>query len=87
MALAEIELEAKGYPARLARVALQRAWGTAERRAADVSPSIQEQAFLDILTAEIGRAEAWAQKMLDALNGSASTNIESEEEGGDNDGN
>ena len=82
MALAELELEAKGYPPGIVRVALERAWGTAKFRSADVLPPIHDEAFLDILNAEIGRAEGWATKMLAALNAPSSDN--SEQEGGDN---
>lgn len=82
MASAELELEAKGYSPGIIQVALERALGTARFRSSDISPSIQDRAFLDILTAEIGRAEGWATKMLAALNAPSSNNLE--QEGGDN---
>lgn len=59
MASAELELAAKGYSDALSRLAVSRALNTAEYRVADVSPAIQEQAFMDTLKAELRGAERW----------------------------
>ena len=64
ISITQLELEAKGYPPLVVRAAVMRARGTAEFKTRDISAPIREQAFLDILRAELGRAETWvAQEM------------------------
>lgn len=54
------ELEAKGYHQGLIRAAVSRAVGVATWKIADITEEgLRQQAYLDILTAELSRAEEW----------------------------
>ena len=80
-ALAQLELEAKGYPTGLVMAALSRASGSAEFRVRDIQdPKVKILAYIDILTAEIGRSEAWILKTQDFLDGHSD---KAQQEGGD----
>ena len=67
MASKQLELETKGYSPRLARAAVDRARGSAEQKTMPVSQAIREQAFLDILTAELRQAEGWCSRELHGI--------------------
>jgi hypothetical protein len=62
MAAKEVELEAKGYTSGIARAAVSRARGAAEKMTAVVRPEIQPMAFLDILRSELAAADEWAAR-------------------------
>lgn len=76
LSLTQLELEAKGYPPGIARAAVMRARGIAEYKTRDISPSIREQAFLDILVAELRKAETWTVQEMSQSDGSGSDNLE-----------
>lgn len=76
MASAEMELEAKGLPSALARIAVSRAQNIAQHRVSAVSLEIRPQAFLDTLRVELVESEEWAQRQLAFLN-------KQDEKGGD----
>lgn len=73
--MVQLEIEAKGYTPGLARAAVQRAWGSAEYKTRDISGPIREQAFLDILTAELRRAETWVQQEMKNAEGPVSDKV------------
>ena len=58
----EVELIAKGYPEATVRVAISRAQGTAQAKVRAIRAGIRDEAFLDILTDELSRAEAWVKQ-------------------------
>lgn len=62
MAAKELELVAKGFPDVLASRAVERARGTALYKSTDIKPEIRQQAFRDILEAELTNAEIWAAR-------------------------
>lgn len=81
IAYAQVELEAKGYASGLVSAALSRASGSAQFKVRDVQDSgVKNVAYLDTLTAEIGRAEAWIRKQQEFLDGLSDN---SSQEGGD----
>lgn len=61
LAVAELELEAKGHEPRQAQAAVRRALGLAQRGAERLRPAIRDAAFEDLLAAELAGAEAWLQ--------------------------
>lgn len=65
--LAELELQAKGYNARLSQVAAERAWGSAWKKAEPISETIRAQAFYDLLQEELRSSEDWCRQMESAL--------------------
>ncbi len=62
-ALAEMELLAKGYRIQHISAGLDRAWGTAEYRTAEVRPELKAQAFYDTLVGELPLVEKWVRQL------------------------
>ncbi|RJO60345.1 MAG: hypothetical protein C4542_09645 [Dehalococcoidia bacterium] len=63
----ELELEVKGYPPALVKMAIDRARGTAMHRVAPISEAIRDQAYHDILAHELQDAEAWIVRQQEFL--------------------
>lgn len=81
MAATELELQAKGYPVALVEISISRAQGAAQQKAAVISQSIRNQAYYDLLKAELAKAENWLVRQKAFLDSQLADN--SEEEGGD----
>lgn len=62
MVATELELEAKGYPEKLTRNAVERARGIAEYKTSEVRPSLRTVVFRDIIEGELRMAEVWAAR-------------------------
>lgn len=64
IAIAQLDLEVKGYPPGLVSKSIERARGTAEWKTQSVSLSIREQAFYDTLQTELSGCEHWCRRAL-----------------------
>jgi hypothetical protein len=55
----QLQLEQAGYTRRLVKAAIDRARGSAQYKVRAIRPSIQSEAFYDVLLGEVQNLETW----------------------------